>query len=59
MASRTEVIGIRLTKGEHARIVEFAEKKHLKAASWARQVILEAVDASTRPQRRRRLRRSL
>lgn len=58
MPTRKKTIGIRLTSEEHDRVVEIAEKHHLKPASWVRQVILNALDdvsavaISARPRRR-------
>lgn len=44
MPPREKTIGVRLTPKEHGRVVEMAEKRHLKPASWVRQVILDALD---------------
>ena len=42
--SKTEFLQVRLTPEDKERIVEAATAEHLEPSTWARQVILRALD---------------
>lgn len=43
--ARTEILHVRLTKRERARLGEVAKAEYLDQSVWARQAILQAIDA--------------
>lgn len=45
MAGKTTAVLIRLTPEDRARLQHRAEAAYLEAATWARQVLLRALDA--------------
>ncbi len=45
---KTEFLQIRLAPADLARIREAAEEDHLEASTWARRVLLRAVEAAER-----------
>jgi hypothetical protein len=42
---RTEILHVRLTKIERARLRDIAKAEYLEQSVWARQAILQAIDA--------------
>jgi hypothetical protein len=50
---RTEILHVRLTKAERARLREIAKAEYLEQSVWARQAILQAIDAWKPPSDRK------
>ncbi len=46
MATKSTNVMIRLTQQDRARLQRVAEADYLEAATWARQVLLRALDAT-------------